>query len=99
MSGFWKKAAAAVAVKKIVDRVQEARQPKRSFISKMSPAMIVAGIGGAAFWAFKNGKLDPVVEQAKSLTGGSESNGSYPAAAGTEPTSTSMGAASTTSTI
>lgn len=98
MSGLWKKAAAAVAVKKIVDRVQEARQPKRSFISKISPAVIVAGIGGAAFWAYKNGKLDPVVEQAKSLTG-QEGNGSYPTAPAAATGDTAMGASSTSSTI
>lgn len=98
MSGLWKKAAAAVAVKKIVDRVQEARQPKRSFISKISPAVIVAGIGGAAFWAYKNGKLDPVVEQAKSLTG-QEGNGSHPTAPASATGDTTIGASSTSSTI
>lgn len=99
MSGFWKKAAAVVAVKKIADRVQEARQPKRSFMARMSPLALVAGIGGAAFWAYRNGKLDPVVEQAKNLTGGSEGNGSYPGAPASATGATTTGATSTASTI
>ena len=80
MSPLVKKAAAALAIKEIVDRVQEARRPKRSFAARnKGKAMWAALLGGGAY-LYKSGKLGPLVDQAKGLTGRSSSPepGAYP---------------------
>jgi hypothetical protein len=80
MSPLAKKVVAALALKKVVDRVQESRHPKRSFLARnKGKAMWAALLGGGAY-LYKNGKLDGVIEQAKGLTGASSSKAtsSYP---------------------
>ena len=74
MSPLLKKVAAAFAIKEVVERVQEARRPKRSFVSRnKGKALWLALLGGAAY-LYKNGKLQPMVQQAKGLTGRSDSS-------------------------
>ncbi len=61
MSPMLKKVATAVAVKKIVDRVQEARRPKRSAAARFAPAVFGLGLLGTAAYLFKSGKLQPFI--------------------------------------
>lgn len=79
MSPLVKKAAAALAIKELIDRVQEARRPKRSFAARnKGKAMWAAVLGGGAY-LYKTGRLGPLVNQAKGLTGRSSSEpGAYP---------------------
>lgn len=84
MSPLVKKVAAAFALKEIVERVQEARRPKRSFVARNKGKALWAAVLAGGAYLYKNGKLDPVIDQAKSLTGGAGSN--EPAAYPTGPT-------------
>lgn len=75
MNPFLKKVVAAVAVKEVIEKVQEMRRPKPSLWSRISPFAIVAALGGALFYLNKSGKLGPVIDQVKGRTGDSSSNG------------------------
>lgn len=58
MSPIAKKALAAVALKQVYDRVQEARQPQKpSFFARLFKLSLVGGLVGGAVYAFKNGML------------------------------------------
>lgn len=84
MKPIVKKAAAALAVKEVFDRVQEARHPKQSFAARNKGKVLwVALLAGGAY-LYKNGKLDGVVSQVKGLTG--KQGSSEPAAYPTGPT-------------
>ena len=64
-----KKALAAVAITKGIGKIQEMRQPKRSVASRMTPMLALAGLGAGIFYLNKTGKLQPLVEKAKSMGG------------------------------
>lgn len=76
MNPFLKKVVAAVAVKEVIEKVQEMRRPKPSLWSRVSPLALLAAVGGALFFLNKSGKLSPVVGQVKDKVGGGSSNGS-----------------------
>ncbi|MGH2754141.1 MAG: hypothetical protein ACRDLB_06870 [Actinomycetota bacterium] len=76
MSTIVKRALAALAVKEIIDRVQEARKPKKSLAARLFSPLGLVAIGGGIFYLYKNGKLDPVIEQGKNLMGHSD-EGTY----------------------
>jgi hypothetical protein len=68
-----KKVAMAVAVKKGIEKFQEARQPqKRSLFGRVAKLGFWAMAGGGLFYAFVNGKLQPIVDK---VMGGSTSPG------------------------
>ena len=77
MSPLVKKVAAALALKEVVDRVQEARRPKRSFVGRNKGKALLAAVAGGGAYLYRNGKLDSLVQRAKGLTGRS---GAEPAA-------------------
>ncbi len=70
MNSIVKKAIAAVAVTKGIEKIQEMRQPKRSFASRISPALALAGLGAGVFYLSKTGRLQPLIERAKAMAGG-----------------------------
>ena len=72
MKPIVKKAIAAVAIKKGIDKIQERRRPKRSTWSRMAPALMVIGIGGAFAYLAKSGRLVPMVDKAKAMAGGQD---------------------------
>lgn len=74
MSPLVKKAAAALAIKEIVDRVQEARRPKQSFVGRNKGKALWAALLGGGAYLYKKGKLDSVIDQAKGLAGGGKSS-------------------------
>ena len=79
-----KKAAAAVAVKQVIDRIQEARAPRRSFVRRHSGKLILVALGGAGFYLYKSGKVDQL------MGGGSTGyQDSYPPGPGTQGFETS----------
>lgn len=58
MSPIAKKALAAVALKQVYDRVQEARQPQKpSFFARLFKLSLIGGALGAVAYAYKNGML------------------------------------------
>lgn len=80
MSPIVKKAAAALALKEVFDRVQEARRPKQSFAARNKGKALWGGVLAGAAYLYKNGKLDGLVAQAKGLAGkqGSSEPAAYP---------------------
>lgn len=63
MSPIVKKALAAVALKEVYERVQEARRPQKpSLFARLFKLMLIGGAVGGAVYAYKSGLL-------KSLTG------------------------------
>lgn len=78
-----KKALAAVAIKKVVDRIQEARAPQRSFVRRNFGKLVLAALGGAGFYLYKSGKVEAL------LGGGSTGyQETYPTGPGTQPIET-----------
>ena len=58
MSPMVKKALAAVALKQVYDRVQEAREPQKpSFLARLFKLTLIGGVLGGAAYAYKNGLL------------------------------------------
>ena len=86
MSPIVKKAAAALAIKEIVDRVQEARRPKQSFAGRNKGKALWAGLLAGGAYLYKSGKLGPIVNQAKGLAGRPSGASPEPAAYPTGPT-------------
>jgi hypothetical protein len=82
MNPTLKKVLAAVAVKKVVDRVQEARAPKHGFIRRNLGKLILGSLVAGGLYAYKTGKVEQLI--------GGKSTGyrdGYPAGPGTEPIS------------
>jgi len=107
MSPILKKILAALAVKEVFERVQEARNPKPSFGSRIAKPLTFAGLLGGAAFLYRSGRLRPLVEQAKGLVGkgktsdsshSSDGNGTWTAPAGTSGT-TSVGTSSTSTSV
>ena len=68
MNPLLKKALAALAIKEGIERIQEMRQPKRR--SRLGPLALIAGVGVGTYVLAKNGKLQPLLDKAKSFAGG-----------------------------
>ena len=66
MSPLLKKVAGALAVKEIIDRVQEARRPKRSKLSRAVPFSLPVGLAAGVFYLYKSGRLDGLLGKASS---------------------------------
>jgi len=81
MSPLVKKVAAAFALKEVVDRVQESRRPKRSFVARNKGKALLAAVAGGGAYLYRTGKLDSLVLKAKGLTGrsGAPEPAAYPA--------------------
>jgi uncharacterized protein GlcG (DUF336 family) len=83
MNGLVKKVITAVAIKEGIEKIQEMRQPKRSFLSRMFRPIVFLSLAGGVAYLQQTGKLGPLLQKAKGLSGGSSG--------------TSFGGASTTS--
>jgi len=64
-----KKAIAAVAITKGIEKIQDMRRPKRSFASRISPVLALAGLGAGVFYLSKTGRLQPLIARAKAMAG------------------------------
>ena len=84
MSPIIKKAATALALKELFDRVQEARRPNQSFVARNKGKALWGTLLAGAAYLYKNGKLNGIVSQAKGLAG--KPSQSEPAAYPTGPT-------------
>ena len=84
MSPIVKKAATALALKEVFDRVQEARRPKQSFVARNKGKALWGAVLAGGAYLYKNGKLSGLVNQAKGLAG--KPGSSEPAAYPTGPT-------------
>jgi len=69
MSPLAKKAIAALAITKGIEKIQDMRKPKRSFGSRISPLVALVGLGAGVFYLNKTGKLQPLVAKAKAMGG------------------------------
>jgi len=67
MNPLVKKVLGALAVKEVIDRIQESRKPKKGLFSRLGSLLVPAAIAGGVFYLYKNGKLDPIIEQGKGL--------------------------------
>jgi hypothetical protein len=68
-----KKAVTALAIKEAYERIQDLRKPKKpSFFARLGKLVLWGGAGGGLYYLFKSGKLQPLIDQAKSLTGGGD---------------------------
>ena len=67
-----KRAVAALAVKELIERVQEARAPKKSFIRRNFGKLALLGLAGAGFYVFQQQRAGQI-----SLPGASQSTGGY----------------------
>ena len=64
MNPIVKKVLAAAAAKEVLERINEARKPKKpSFIARFGRFLLIAGGLGAGYYAYKSGKLQPLVEK------------------------------------
>jgi hypothetical protein len=63
-----KKAIAAVAITKGIDKIRDMRKPKRSR-PRLSPILGLVGLGAGAFYLNKTGKLQPLIAKAKTMRG------------------------------
>lgn len=78
MSPTLKKVLAAVAVKQVVDKVNERRAPKKpSLVARFGRVLLIGGGAAAGFYAYKSGRLDPLIDKVK---GAAPSEGSSTAA-------------------
>jgi hypothetical protein len=66
MSPLVKKVAGALAVKEIVDRVQEARRPKRSKLARAVPFSLPVAVAAGVFYLYKSGRLEGVLGRTSS---------------------------------
>ncbi len=108
MNPLLKKILAAVAVKEVFERVQEARNPKPSLVSRLAKPLTLAGLASGAAFLYRSGRLGPLVNQAKGLVGkgknggthehSSEGNGTWSAPGATSGT-TSVGTSSTSTNV
>jgi hypothetical protein len=80
MNPTLKKILAAVAVKKVIDRVQEARAPRQGFIRRNLGKLILGTLVAGGLYAYKSGKIE-------NLIGGGSTGyrDSYPTGPGTQP--------------
>lgn len=69
MSPLVKKAIAALAITKGIEKIQDMRKPKRSLGSRVSPLLALASLGAGVFYLNKTGKLQPLIAKAKSMGG------------------------------
>jgi hypothetical protein len=80
MNPLLKKVLAAVAIKQVVDRVQEARAPRHGFIRRNFGKLVLLGLVGGGLYAYKSGKFEQL------LGGGSTGyKDAYPTGPGTQP--------------
>ncbi len=84
MSPLVKKAATALALKELFDRVQAARQPKQSFAARNKGKAVWGALLAGGAYLYKNGKLNGLVTKAKGLSG--KPTSSEPAAYPSGPT-------------
>jgi len=69
MNGLIKKVLAAIAIKEGIEKIQEMRRPKRSFLSRISRPIFFLGLAGGVVYLQQTGKLAPLIQQAKGLAG------------------------------
>jgi hypothetical protein len=73
MNPTLKKLIAAVAIKEGIERIQEMREPKKpSGWARFGKTLTIVGIGAGAYYAYKNGLFDGLIEQIKGKGGSDE---------------------------
>ena len=65
MSPMIKRVGVALAAKELYERFQEKRQPKQNFAQRNAGKLALLAIGGGAFFLYKKGKLQLLLNQAK----------------------------------
>ena len=65
MNPIIKKSLVAVAAKQVFDKINEKRNPEPSKGSRFGRFLLIAGGLGAAAYAYKSGKLKPLVDKVR----------------------------------
>ena len=68
MSPMIKRVGVALAAKELYEKFQEKRQPKQNFAQRNAGKLALLAIGGGAFFLYKKGKLQLLLNQAKVVT-------------------------------
>lgn len=72
MSPIVKKALAAIAAKELLERINEARKPKKpSLIARFGRLLLIGGGIGAGYYVYKSGKLQPLIDKVRGTQSGS----------------------------
>ena len=85
MNPILKKSLVAVAAKQAFDKVNEKRHPEPSKSSRFGRILLIAGIGVAAY-AYKSGKLQPLLDKIRGAKGSSHHSASNGAGTGRDVT-------------
>lgn len=64
-----RRAAAVIAAKEIIERIQEARQPKRSFLRRHGGKLALLAVAGAGFYVYQQQRARLGAEQVFSSQG------------------------------
>ena len=66
MNPTLKKILGAVALKQVVDKIQERRAPKKpSLMKRFGRLLLIGGAAGAGLYAYKSGALEPLIDKIK----------------------------------
>ena len=65
-----KRVVAALAIKELVERVQEARQPRKSFLRRNLGKLALVGLAGAGFYAYQQRSSQSSLPGSGNFSGG-----------------------------
>lgn len=74
MSPIVKKALTAVAAKQVIDKINEKRHPEPSRGSRFGRLLLIVGGAGVLVFAFRSGKLQPLIDKINGARGSSSSS-------------------------
>ena len=86
MNPILKKSLVAVAAKQAIDKVNEKRHPEPSKSSRFGRFLLIAGGIGVAAYAYKSGKLKPLLEKIRGAKGDPRRSASNGAGSGRDVT-------------
>ena len=67
MQPIVKRVLGAIAIKEVIDRVQEARKPKKGLIGRLGSPVVLVAVAGGVYYLYRTGKLTGLIEQGKDL--------------------------------
>ena len=66
MNPTLKKALTAIAAKQVLDKINDRRRPRKpSFLARFGKLFLIGGGIGAAYYAYKSGRVQPLVDKIK----------------------------------
>ena len=75
MNPTLKKALTAVAAKQVIEKINERRRPQKpSFFARFGKLLLIGGGVGAAYVAYKSGRVQPLLDKIKGNAPGTGSS-------------------------